>query len=470
MGADRWAKRASGLLVPNMNFGQRRPCPGCCKEEVVCGCTCSLCSDTAPCCFKIVIAGVVSPDPEVCEDCGSLNGTYYLQPDPDTACVWKCENIYGVNCANSNDITLTVYQDGADYKIKVELGSHTWIKNYGTSATDCCAIISDELTHSSSGSDCDSSAATCFITARTGSTALPCLCLKDCGKTDGGAPACLKLEWSGISQPSPFDWGDCPFCDCYDWQRIPWLPGESDCVWRRDHSPDSHLCDTRIQVRLANSGPGFLLTVHHYTGTAPYVSHLSFSKYYDDPPDMSAWNQEEIPLNSSGIACDVAGDAKVLITPDYSGCADRNWMCPFCACEHVNATRPDVAVTIARITMSAFGCVEDANCTDFNGTYVLEPIDDSQGRPCAWRYDFPETICGYAAAIEFRLTDMRWASIWIFLGEVNWLWRVMTEPTETRDCANFSYTYTGAWDTGDWGICDYDRASGDGPEFSVTTI
>lgn len=30
MSFDYWTKRASGLLLPNMNFGSRRPCPGCC--------------------------------------------------------------------------------------------------------------------------------------------------------------------------------------------------------------------------------------------------------------------------------------------------------------------------------------------------------------------------------------------------------------------------------------------------------
>ncbi len=35
MGADRWIRRASGLLVPNMNFGAVRPCPGCCNPADV---------------------------------------------------------------------------------------------------------------------------------------------------------------------------------------------------------------------------------------------------------------------------------------------------------------------------------------------------------------------------------------------------------------------------------------------------
>lgn len=173
---------AAVLLWPRFAGGQPYPCEECCEPPIppaVCECTCDLCLDTAPCCWKIVVSGVLAAEPEDCEDCLTLNGTYYARQDPENDCVWQCIRASTVLCEDSDDITLTLFLDGSDYKIKVELGDHTWVKNYGTNKPDCCEIVNDELTHDASGSDCDSSSASCFITRQTG-TFCPCRHRCDC--------------------------------------------------------------------------------------------------------------------------------------------------------------------------------------------------------------------------------------------------------------------------------------------------
>lgn len=86
MGADRWLKRASGLLVPNMNFGQRRRCPGCCGGE----CDCVRCIQDMKCrSLQVTFSGWVNG---TCGNCNELNDTFILTqlPLPQT-CLWEWE-------------------------------------------------------------------------------------------------------------------------------------------------------------------------------------------------------------------------------------------------------------------------------------------------------------------------------------------------------------------------------------------
>ncbi|KKN18569.1 hypothetical protein LCGC14_0954340 [marine sediment metagenome] len=210
MGAANWLRRASGLLLPRTHFAQPYPCPDCCdgtEPSKPCDCYCVHCSTTstpqftAPCCWTVVISGAANAS---CTECATLNRAYYLYQDPLNPCRWFCDDVAGVLCLGSNDISLTVYRDSSsgDYKIRVELGSldyHRWIKNYGSTSPLCCEIVGDELDNDTSRSDCDSSSATCTITRHTGD-GKPCPCsTASCEQVIAPAPACLKIEWSGVS-------------------------------------------------------------------------------------------------------------------------------------------------------------------------------------------------------------------------------------------------------------------------------
>lgn len=239
--------------MPRLGFAgnQPYPCAGDCCEPVepgACECTCSLCSDTAPCCWKIVISGVVAKDPEVCADCGTLNGTHYARQDPDNTCVWECLKSGNIDCEDSRDVTLTLYLDGSDYKIKVELGDHTWIKDYGTSKPDCCAIVNDELTFSASGSDCDSSSATCIITRKTGTS---CPCTHNCAECDAADDWVVDLDVGG--------WTDvaCDACTELVGEFTMFWSGGSACYWFYE---DTEFC--------TGGGAGLILNLF-LTGTSP---------------------------------------------------------------------------------------------------------------------------------------------------------------------------------------------------------
>jgi len=148
-------------------------CPGdCCPDDEGpgdCDCNCANCSDTAPCCFEVTISGMSN---DVCGHCTDLDKTYFLEQTEVNGCEWVCE--YIPTLCDTDRIVLTVYLDGADYKIKVEFGRHVWEKNYGEVKPDCCTLVDEELTHQTSSGDCDSSSATCIVAARN-SGGCPCI-------------------------------------------------------------------------------------------------------------------------------------------------------------------------------------------------------------------------------------------------------------------------------------------------------
>ncbi len=99
MGADRWAKRASGLLVPNMNFGAVRPCPGCCAPS----CPSSGCiNNQRPQQLQAVITGIAGGS---CDDCPDMNGTYILDRAGEVA---DCMGGYGPNCTWQYDLPAAI--------------------------------------------------------------------------------------------------------------------------------------------------------------------------------------------------------------------------------------------------------------------------------------------------------------------------------------------------------------------------
>lgn len=356
------------------------PCPDCCDDDEPCeGTDCNHCANTSPTCWRVVISGVVAADPESCEDCPTLNRVYYLHQDPLEPCRWICNDVADVDCDDSDSISLTVYRDGnGNYKIRVELGDHRWIGEYGATPISCCSIVNDELTHDRSGSDCDSSGATCTITRQTGSD--PCPCVQPCTSLLPNLPACFKIEWTGLSNRSPLGELDCRFCECYTTtpQRIPWESGAGKtCKWVRRHSVGSpRFCDGGWEISIRQlPDETYRLEVKRLGLGAP----ASYQKDYAVAPDVSTWDQEEIPATGLGrLECDYAAGASVLLTPDYtSACEDRAWGCGSCLCQQTGGSRPDIGVTLEGVE-GPFGC-----CRELNGTFVLQPVGS---RICFWEY------------------------------------------------------------------------------------
>ena len=409
------------------------PCDDCCGA--VCKCECEHCSDTAPCCWRVVIAGIIAEDPEECADCPTLDKTYSLVQDTNNRCLWKCIEVQGVECDDSHDIRLTIYLEGSNYKIKVALGNHIWIKDYGTSKPDCCSIINDELTHDSSDLDCDSSAATCFITRVAGdATNASCPCNNICPNVLPPTPPCFKIEWVGISTRSPLETGDCRFCDCYV-TNPQWLPWKADsspniCTWSRRHGGlYGHFCDDTIQVTIRKVA-GSIWRVEVFQGDWPPNVGVMYRKDYDTLPDVVNWNQEEIPkVTPISLNCDYTAAAKVLLTPDYvSECDDLAWTCVGCLCQQ-DADRPDVQVEIGNVS-PFFDC-----CADFNDTFILTP--DANG--CTWSYVLGDCLGGNFPE--------RWISLNVYgIPAIEMRWRKNFNRWYSRnmpivDCHSFDITF-----------------------------
>ncbi len=139
-------------------FGVTDSILSCCGA---CQTSCNVFSDeeanAAPNCITVIIASIVEG---ACGLCNRLNKSYNLLQVEENGCVWECDTL---TTCDPTKITLTAYEDGGDYKIKVELENHVWEKNYGTTKPTCTGIRGDTLTHQVSAGDCDSSSSTCVI-------------------------------------------------------------------------------------------------------------------------------------------------------------------------------------------------------------------------------------------------------------------------------------------------------------------
>ena len=139
MSVESWARRASGLLVPTMNFanplGRFQPCAGSCCDDVPSdNCTSGIgpCS-IVPTYLTFALSGILG-DGIKCSDCSGANGTHIatfnngIRP----GCVWYVNLVGGFTCpANppypgrgSMGIFITV--DGASPNFRMTL----WESNY----------------------------------------------------------------------------------------------------------------------------------------------------------------------------------------------------------------------------------------------------------------------------------------------------------------------------------------------------
>ena len=155
----------------------------CCVD---CDCACEHASGTVSCCMNVHITGMVGLGGSCtnlmdCLDYNQLYSLYRSTPDDAGNCVWKCPWTPRQNC-DATDIIATLYLDGSDYKLKVELGGHIWEKNFGTSKPDMCNTTIGALAHQADTGSCDSSSATCTVTMVDGDGT--CSCVIPCGGCD----------------------------------------------------------------------------------------------------------------------------------------------------------------------------------------------------------------------------------------------------------------------------------------------
>ena len=203
---DAWRRSNGGLWLPRV-FGMPETVYGwrCCGDEKPpCNCECPNCKEDppasgkhpAPCCWKVIIAGIVATDPEQCADCDDLNDTYYLSQDPEMSCLWRSPACV---CGEAT-ITLQISENDGQYTITVTLGEHVWSKTYDE-PPDCCALAA-ELEYVSGGTECDSSEATCSISATADADCHYHYCMEvalsgiDRYNGDCGCPSCSTLNGS----------------------------------------------------------------------------------------------------------------------------------------------------------------------------------------------------------------------------------------------------------------------------------
>jgi len=170
VGAEHWARRASGLLVPRTRLAYRlwrfQPCTSCCPEGKE---TCENCEDDlAPNEFQVMLSGIIE---DGCGDCDSLNDTYVVPWREVVGCRWY----YYLPAEICNVATVEV-QVMAPYLL---LGYHInvylmdaswtalcrWTKDYGVEKPDCDALNNEVIPLSWQGWTCDASSSTCLLTA-----------------------------------------------------------------------------------------------------------------------------------------------------------------------------------------------------------------------------------------------------------------------------------------------------------------
>jgi hypothetical protein len=176
MGADYWAKRASGLLVPRVNFGQPLPCPACCDPP------CLACLGGGyPENVQVAISGIADDASTYCDE---LNGTYSLpyveSEDTPPTCehrwrdtftqqedeyVWvQLYTLYNADTRNGRTHVTAIYYDGVVQKTVI--GFRDYLDSPPADPPDCSNWSSFDLPfYSDPLNKCDTDSAACAITA-----------------------------------------------------------------------------------------------------------------------------------------------------------------------------------------------------------------------------------------------------------------------------------------------------------------
>lgn len=284
----------------------------------VCCCGCEECS--SPVDYWEVEFGTIVDQVE--SDCDSWwNGKLFrlcLVEGED--CVWKCETAAG------EIVQLTVYLDGADYKIKVEASlsnntdetDHVWEKNYGSTKPDCANLSGEALTWTTdNNTNCATATSTCEITAKSGECNAWCGDCDNCGGAfgsttcaDGTIGSQYQVTITGLAD------GDCN-CDAHDGTYTATLnsggsnlcSANTACAGVVNDNPGGG-CGAEVNVCFLTSYVEVVVSVDTAGGTPNYT--LRFRKSIDCSSDCSAFSGTDVPLHSEvnglgGTTCTIAG-------------------------------------------------------------------------------------------------------------------------------------------------------------------
>jgi hypothetical protein len=246
--------------------------------------------------MTVTISGIVNG---ICGTCGDLNTTFMLHHTSDNSCTWNCcfYNICGVNC-----IACTVYQDGSDYKIKVDLLQdedvlHQWIKNYSTTKPICSEISGDTLTHQTSSGMCNSSSATCVIGTDSADN---CVCLDNwpdkCGCCSESLSSTMVLAISGFT-------GDCSCLNGIYYLYLSTVSGTV-CGWGYAETGCGELCSSDLQVVGATmicAGGTSSIVVNFWDPDA--AEPTPGVQFYKEVAGTLCDFPYELPLNDNNCSC-----------------------------------------------------------------------------------------------------------------------------------------------------------------------
>lgn len=379
--------------------------------------------------------------------CGVCTWTYRVTEQA------SCEEVELCGVENTL-LTVTFTQDG-EYVFTFTLGDMQWEwVASGTAALkpECCgnfmhifgqlnprrpAVYGQVMTLSTLGDQCvetgtagspEGVIATLSWTDADMCSFTPAICSD---RLTGVWPCCIQVEFSGTPA---FDVGadasSCLSCDCYDGTVINVASAVrfGECEWNTFSAPSdppSEICSHwDMEIRLLEVGTGATGTGTDISG-ADYAIEITllylagqgggdpviFKKFYEDPPEVATFIDEEIPYFSGGVPdgreCYWAGTGigtfenapSMLLTGIVGGTiedcitGDLFGDCRYCHCKR--KPDPDIKVTLSGVIA---GC---ASCSGVDGTYILtnDPDDSDQ---CRWEVNVGVT-CLFPLQLRLEL-------------------------------------------------------------------
>jgi len=417
MGAESWAKRASGLLVgevrPPAPHPHPHPCPNCCENQPseLCDCLCDHCHDgTAACCYQIDMDAFAATDPEDCTECLGLNRNYRLSEVDavGSTCVWKyylvddeCEgeDVCGITVA-----TLELAKDGSnDYVWTFTLGDNVWELNVGTDKPQCCKPPYSNgtavMTNTATMAECD-------MDDVTSPVILESVAGYECGNPEnndctpliaGTQPCCMQIDIEGVEYDSPpGDADTCWHCTCYDGS---WLATASTtagiCGWQGPGSVDyPEFCAAwLIWVTVTAVGDNYQVKVE-VGYSRGHGNNAVFVKTYTEKPEAASFSGEAIPyMSGDGDECDwnnatIKLTARLAIDPDICKEDIPYGECSQCLCSP--SSLPDIKLTVSDVEAGDCDDCVDTSPDGPNGVFIL-----SWHSGCRWQYQGETNVCSW---------------------------------------------------------------------------
>jgi len=277
----------------------RRHFPGYpCGCDKGCDCECDLSLDgTVKCCMDVTIALMAGSGGDCTEaECLEYNKTYSLYRstgDDSGNCIWKCEYL-GQDC-DADTITATLYLDGTDYKLKVELGLHVWEKNFGETKPDLCKGGPWELDHISDGGSCDSSSATCSVAMADGEGSCGCQSPLRFSVCSGPTPAVIIVTLAGVANGT-----HCNNCAQWNGTFACEQTSFNYCCWAYNPTPDVVCGLGFIQVCIWETYVKVRCCMVQYNDTRYCAQYGVFVKALTAPVDCLEDLDGNVPLDDPG--------------------------------------------------------------------------------------------------------------------------------------------------------------------------